>query len=422
MENKIESIQQSIASSVSLWGRVVQEDWQAYVESQVSRFASSAKFWTGLTDLEKSVEKIRKKEYQSAAWHLVKGSLHVLALSAAVRVFFLSFSSPRFAGNSRRAYSPATPQAYSPATSPAYAQNCYSYRNLGSIPDVQPALEYNYCEKEKKPITFVTAYNEAIKDYAEPILENQRAYAEKHKYCYVVYKGDLAHDDGNPRAPYWSKIVAIWDQSKKVKPGSWIVWVDASAIFTNTQKTFGEIIQKYGRGKKDVIVTDEPQVPINNAVFALKKDRWTKDWIQKVWSRCDLSQGGEGRCGGSKQDPDCHFEQEAMTGLWEDNQDVKDHTSLISNRNMNSFYRFSHNNPNRNDRYLNYNSDDKERYHWHNGDLICKVTGMAGHLRTKMTQLVLDNCIDKECTLPQTEKEVLAYQRPHENLRKSTSC
>ena len=93
----------------------------------------------------------------------------------------------------------------------------------------------------------------------------------------------------------------------------------------------------------------------------------------------------------------------------EDNQDVKDHTSLIDNREMNSFYRFSHHNPDRNYRYLDYSSDDKDKYHWHYGDLICKVTGMVGALRTKMTQFVLDNCIDKACELPTTESAVSSY-------------
>lgn len=433
--------------------RLVQIEQSPNDEIKSDHVISFVKYWTGVTDLQLGFKKVRNKEYQQGVFHFLKGAAHIAVFSVFAKILlspssghFLRGSSSNSSNNPSSQENDMPDQEDSqlrrdflkPSNNPSFQEsdipdqehaqlrggssnphsthlnsNCYSdSRTLGPIPDVQPTQQYNYCEGQEHPITIVTAYNDSIKDYAEPILENQRAYAEKHKYCYAIYQGDLAHDKGNPRAPYWSKIVAIWDQWNKAKPGGWIVWMDASAIVTNTEKRFEEIIAQYGRGKKDVIVTDEPQVPINNAVFAFKKNDWTHNWIQQVWSRCDLSQGGEGRCWGTKVDPGCHFEQESMTGLWEDNQDVKDHTSLISNRKMNSFYRFSHRNSGRNNRYLDYNGDDKEKYHWHYGDLICKVTGMVGSLRTKMTQFVLDNCIDKTCTLPQTEEEVFAYSRP----------
>lgn len=407
----IESLLASQKSFSSYWQSENDplQDQNSFIAEKSAKLANFVKYWTGAADLQTGFEKIRKKEYQLGTYHLLKGSLHVTALALATRMFF----SPSSSSHLRGSYKPTNTPTYSPS-----ASTCYSSRILGPVPDVplNAKIEYNYCEGVERPITIVTAYNDAIKDYAEPIIENQRAYAEKHNYCYVVYNGDLAHDNGNPRAPYWSKIVAIWDQWQKVKPGSWIVWMDASAIITNTDKTFASIADRYGKGQKDVIVTNEPQVPINNAVFALRKNDWTEKWIQKVWSRCDLSQGGEGRCRGTKQDPDCHFEQESMTGLWEDNLDVKDHTSLISNRVMNSFYRFSHTNTDRNDRYLQYD-DDVKKFHWHPGDFICKVTGMQGRLRTPMTQFVLDKCIDEDCEVPKTEQGVLGYRRPHSNLR-----
>jgi hypothetical protein len=273
-----------------------------------------AKYWSGVTDLQTGFEKNRSKQYQQAAFHLLKGSLHVSVLLVAVRLGFF-------------------------------------YTRPDLIPKAQAAKEYNYCAGEKNPITIVTAYDDKIKEYAEPIIENQRAYAEKQGYCYAVYKGNLAHDNGIFRAPYWSKIVAISDQSKKAKPGNWIVWMDASAIVTNTDQEFRKIIDTHGKGKDVILTTDAYQkgvpniedqgTPINNAVFAFQWNDWTRDWLQKIWSRSDLSIGGQGNCG-NIHFPHCHYEQQAMTELWKKDSSVRDHTALISNRKMNSFYRFSH--------------------------------------------------------------------------------
>lgn len=374
------------------------------------KVANTFAYWTGFTDLQTGVEKIHKKEYRQGVFHLLKGSLHAAILVIVARQLFSSSQSSHFLRRSSRnsSYAPSIP-SYAPSI-PSYN---FFERSLGPIPEVAPVEEYNYCEGEKNPITIVTAYNDSIKDYAEPILENQRAYAEKHKYCYAIYKGDLAHDNGLFRAPYWSKIVAIWDQWKKAQPGKWIVWMDASAIVTNTDKTFREIIQEHGGDGKDVILTEDamPQygIPINNAVFAFKKNDWTNNWIQRIWSRSDLSIGGEGNCG-SRHYPHCHYEQEAMTNLWQKDVNVNDHTSLIPNRKMNSFYRFSHYDQKR-DMNLNYDGDNKPKFHWAPGDFICKVTGMEGRLRTPMTRFILDKCIDEPCVHPQNEEDVISYQR-----------
>ena len=295
---------------------------------------------------------------------------------------------------------------------------------LESIPKAQVTTEYDYCKGKNNPITIVTAYDDKIKEYAEPIVENQRAYAEKQGYCYAVYKGNLAHDLVNgktvARAPYWSKIVAIADQAKKRKEGSWIVWMDASAIVSNSKKTFDKIIQKYGNSKNVILTTDIYQkgttdinnqgTPINNAVFVFKINDWTKNWLAKIWSRSGLAIGGKGNCG-SWSFTHCHYEQQAMTDLWKKDVDVSAKTALIDNRNMNSFYRFSHFDTGRR-LNLDYLNDDEEKSYWKPFDFICKVTGMEGRLRNPMTRFILDQCIDKECTPLKTETEVLSYNAP----------
>ncbi len=213
----------------------------------------------------------------------------------------------------------------------------------------------------------VSASDSGIKQYADLVAPNQKAFAVQKSYGYVRYSGNLTVD----RAPYWSKIVAIWDQLQKTKEGQWIAWVDASAVITNTNKSFEQVIQSYGQGK-DLILTTDPQIPINNAGFLIKNTSWARNFIQRVWSRSDLAVGGRGNCG-SRDFPHCHYEQQSMTELWEKEQSVKRHTAVISNKNMNSFYRYSHHDPYRN---MNLNYNDPEHSKWAPADFICKVTGM----------------------------------------------
>lgn len=265
--------------------------------------------------------------------------------------------------------------------------------NIPSVETSQIHSEMINQPKGAEKITLITAYDDNIKDYAQHVIPNQRDFADKHGYNHIVYRGNLAHDEGTPRAPYWSKIVAIHDQLEKTKEGEWIVWMDASALFTNTKKNFEKIIELHGKDK-DLIVTTDPQVPINNAVFLVRNTPWTKKWIQKVWERSDLAKGGEGNCWSGRQ-PICHYEQQAMTELWEKDAEVKAHTALIPNKEMNSFYRYTHY-----DRYrkmqLNYGGDP-ESSKWTSGDFICKVTGMDRDRRLKIIQHVASNCIDKVC-------------------------
>lgn len=245
-------------------------------------------------------------------------------------------------------------------------------------------------KRGERKITLITAYDEGIKDYAQYVIPNQRAYAAKQGYDYIEYYGNLT---GEQRAPYWSKIVAIYDQLQKTKDGEWIVWGDASVLFTNTEKNFEQIIDKYGVDK-DLILTTDPQLPINNAVFLVKNTPWTKGWIKKVWERSDLAIGGQGNCWMWGQ-PFCHYEQQAMTELWEIDVDVQAHTTIIPNKEMNAFYRYSHYDPYR--RMAQTYDRDPEASKWTSGDFVCKVTGMDRDRRLKIIQYVAEHCIDQNC-------------------------
>ncbi len=335
-------------------------------------------------ELQARVKKIQKDELEAKNWRfkVITG----IALAALVGIPALIFASQYFSGPS---LAPSTQLAVQEST-PRYTLE---------IPPVAPSQIFTTVNNElaERKVSLVTAYDEGIREYASYVIPNQRDYAAKHHYNYVEYKGNLAHDDGVARAPYWSKIVALKDMLDKTQEGEWLVWLDASAIFTNTNKDFDEIIDNiiglYGAGK-ELIVTTDPHVPINNAVFIVKNSPWTKQWIEKVWSRKDLAKGGDGSCW-SWGLPICHYEQQAMTELWQRDPDVEAHTAVIPNKIMNAFYRYSHYDKYR-DMELQYDTDAEESK-WQAGDFICKVTGMDKDRRLMIIQHVSKNCIDKAC-------------------------
>lgn len=337
---------------------------------------NQAKKWSGITDLTQSVKELQQGNYAIGVYHFASGILRIAVTAFLIHIVIQAIIAS--------------------ANSKSHTVDNYQFAKAGRIPIVdqsQIQSENIFRTPGESSLTLITAYDDGIKDYAQHVIPNQRAFAKKHKYDYIEYHGNLALDNGHLRAPYWSKIVALDDQLKKTKEGEWIVWLDASALFTNTEKNFKEIIERYG-SDKDIIVTTDPQVPINNAVFLIRNSPWTKKWIKQVWKKSDLAMGGKGRCW-SGDKPICHYEQQAMTEIWENDSEVRKHTALIPNKLMNSFYRYSHYDSYR-QMELRYDGDP-ESSKWSSGDFICKVTGMDRDRRLAIIEYVAQNCIDKDC-------------------------
>lgn len=336
---------------------------------------SQLKKWTGIGAIETGIKEIRNERYTSGIYNLAFGSIQVAAIASLtiylVNQFFLKNQTVVV-----EKIATETPPSRIPTIDRAQIQS----------------ESFNHVEG-KRNITIITAYDQGIKDYADHVIPNQRDFAKKQGYNYIEYFGNLAHDRRRPRAPYWSKIVALQDQLTKTQENEWIAWTDASALFTNSNKNFDQVIELHGENK-DIILTTDPQVPINNAVFLIKNTAWTRNWIQEIWDRVDLARGGEGNCW-SWGHPFCHYEQQAMTELWEKSAEVRSHTALIPNKEMNSFYRYSHFDPYRNIEQT-YDGDPLSSK-WQPGDFICKVTGMDRDRRLAIIKHVAQNCIDRFC-------------------------
>lgn len=317
-----------LATSIRPAVQQQQEESRSYLGSLLK----DVKDLTGFSSLEQGVASLREGKMSAAVGQFAIGLLKITAVALVARYLL----APR----------DSSPYEYKPYK---YDYDEYNYNRYGNRYGYNIS-EYKY---EQKPLiaapipsvnaslitttalgalaatgqgflqpTLITAFDKNVKEYADYVIPNQVAYAQKKGLKHVSYEGNLAHDYGVFRAPYWSKVVALNDQLQKGTEGEWLVWLDASAIFTNTEKTFTDIIHRYG--DKDIIMTTDPDVPINNAVFLVRNTPWTREWIKKVWERIDLARGGEGNCWSSGQ-PICHYEQQAMTELFQNDPDVESH-------------------------------------------------------------------------------------------------
>lgn len=368
---------------------------------------------SGLKDLEIGVKNIRNGNYGTGLCKIVSGSLRMIGVAT------IMYVAKQVIGNYQNSNAnfdnPVNLNLPTDLNLPTYLpvdlnlnSNTIKYNIETGFPEVRQSPEITESQipevtksqirseffnpKKRSGVTIITAYDEGIKDYAELVIPNQKAFTAKNGYDYIEYYGNLADPE---RAPYWSKIVALYDQLKKTKKGEWLVWLDASVLVTNTKKNFNQIIKIYGKDS-EIILTTDPQVPINNAVFLIKNTPWTKNWIQKVWERSDLAKGGKGNCW-SWGEPFCHYEQQAMTELWQNDLEVRSHTNVIPNKEMNAFYRYSHFDPYR--RMIQDYDEDPENSKWTPGDFICKVTGMDRDRRFKIIKHVKENCVDQDCEL-----------------------
>ena len=98
---------------------------------------------------------------------------------------------------------------------------------------------------------------------SQSVEQNQKSYATKNGYHYVVYRENLAKEmDSNTGKtitwePYWSKITAI----NKILNGQeealdtnleWIVWMDDDAVVTNPNVKLEEVLRHYANSKSGI--------------------------------------------------------------------------------------------------------------------------------------------------------------------------
>ena len=155
---------------------------------------------------------------------------------------------------------------------------------------------------EAGDICITTQYTDNIRDYAELAVQNHVAYAQRHGYSHVVYRGrpgphfiDPASgglNDSHGGGLYWQKLAAMQQTlAAKNVDGTpkcrWAMWVDADIVFTNHMSKLEPIIAAFApNDDKDMILTREQagfkRVQLNSGAFFVKNTPGGKHFLQTV--------------------------------------------------------------------------------------------------------------------------------------------
>ena len=153
-----------------------------------------------------------------------------------------------------------------------------------------------------RDICITTQYTDNIRDYAELAVANHVAYAQRHGYSHVVYRGRPAPYFRDPEAGsekdshggglYWQKLGAMRQTLAAKNPDGtakcrWAMWVDADIVFTNHISRLEPIIAAFApNDDKDVILTREQagfkRVQLNSGAFFLKNTEGGQHFIETV--------------------------------------------------------------------------------------------------------------------------------------------
>lgn len=253
-----------------------------------------------------------------------------------------------------------------------------------AAPDAAPHLDAH-------DICLVTQYTENLRPFADLAVANQKAYAQKQGYRYQNYLGRISGNlfqDPSQKTPlrkgglYWQKITAVKNHLNDTC--KWVMWLDADVVITNPNRKVEQIISTFAYRhvngelvEKNVLMPrDEanPAVVINNGVFLVKNNDWSKKFMDQVEGLYPIYKN----LGTPEQDAfrDVIFqvvkpsENENAANRLEDYQKSKilPEVGVIPQRVMDSFYRPE--------------SKDTSTAHWKRCDFIAHISGTPDDKRT----------------------------------------
>lgn len=288
---------------------------------------------------------------------------------------------------------------------------CSTNNLTSSNPDGEAA---SFLFKRICIFTSYTTDNPTRLAMSESVAENQRAYAKKQGYEYLVYRENMAvelsPEEGQSKTwlPYWSKIAGInkilnnQETALKNAP-EWIVWIDDDALITNENIKAQEIIDHYAPEGSEInfFVTEDSMshvrkdIPLNSAVLFIKNNDWSREFFQAVWEMRTKPAPPDGKhTYGECPNQVCLHEQQAITDLMRGSNDWLKHIKVIRQRDrddpvggwgINTFHRWNHFDSRRCQRF-NYDNDASGT-RWKKGDFIGQCTGLVVELRAE--------CIDQ---------------------------
>lgn len=148
--------------------------------------------------------------------------------------------------------------------------------------NVKPITEYNGCSK----IAIVCLATSNMKDMTAVSRKNHTFYAKKHNYTYLFYPDSIVQQN----YVTWNKVFVL---KEVLENFDYVMWIDADAIFTNTDITIESILAV--KNKNMHICDDIGGWRVNTGVMIWKNDPWSlktvADWSQMI--KIPHSQGAE---------------------------------------------------------------------------------------------------------------------------------
>ncbi len=144
--------------------------------------------------------------------------------------------------------------------------------------------------KIKYKIKIISAYNKDFKKIGDFSAKSIKKYAKKFKYDYQIYR--IPNNFDRPLA--WYKIKLLKELIKNEKYDAFF-WIDADAFFLNKKIDINDCIDKIHdiylvAHKINLVKTsrfENTQLSIkriNSGVMVLKKTKFVKNFLEKVWN------------------------------------------------------------------------------------------------------------------------------------------
>lgn len=116
---------------------------------------------------------------------------------------------------------------------------------------------------------------------------NRREYQAHHRNRYELkdnftsYFDDVARDGF---VPAWAKVKILLDELDR-DDHDWIFWIDTDALITNMDIA----LERFVDDRYSLIITEDLN-DLNAGVFMLKVDKWSRKFMQDIWSKANRVQ------------------------------------------------------------------------------------------------------------------------------------
>jgi len=173
--------------------------------------------------------------------------------------------------------------------------SCSVLEVFDKIPELnkKEILNSTQLPPDKIPGIAIVSHYAGKVGYLAKAQENHIAYANKHGYDYFFRDGNISGDNFIDRNAdkalyqlglYWQKITAVKDVLATGKY-KWVMWIDADAVFTNTDQKIEDFLKTWAKDTTDFIVAPDNTANreydrINLGVFLIRNTPWSEKLLK----------------------------------------------------------------------------------------------------------------------------------------------